>query len=503
MKITIIGGGTAGWLTALYFRFQYKKNIKITVVASDSIPIIGAGEGSTGIFPELLGGLEKELKGFNVQDFIKYSSATIKLGIENKDWNGKNHTFYEPIIPSYSANSFVDYNYLYALKWDSKFIPNSTLNGNLWKNNKIPFDKNYNIHDREYAYHFDSYKVGEYFKKIALLNDINFIEDTVVKLSRNSQSGFLDSVKLKNKNTYIKSDLWIDCSGFKRVLINEMDDQWVDYKDYLPSNSALAYAFDFKKDEKIKPSTLAWAMPHGWMWQIPTQERYGCGLVYSDNFINEDQAHNELEKITNRKIKNTRSIKYRSGRLGKVWVKNVLAIGLSSSFLEPLEATSIHSTIVQLDRLYLKNFSLQKNILFNEYNIKDYNNYFSKLIDSYRDLIQIHYMNKRKDSDYWDYIKNDLKISSLNKHILEIIKYKIPQKQDFDEVYGGGNYWGLYQWILDGLKLYPQNYSDEHLKYYNLLEESEINYKNLKNSFLPKISNYINHNEFIKHFNNK
>ena len=83
------------------------------------------------------------------------------------------------------------------------------------------------------------------------------------------------------------------------------------------------------------------------------------------------------------------------------------------------------------------------------------------------------------------------------------VRFEAPQKQDFDEVYGGGNYWGLYQWILDGLKLYPQNYSDEHLKYYNLLEESEINYKNLKNSFLPKISNYINHNEFIKHFNNK
>lgn len=503
MKITIVGGGTAGWLSALYFKNQYKDLIDINVIASKEIPIIGAGEGSTGSLTALLESFSKNLKGFSMVDFIKESNATIKLGIENKDWNGKNHSFFEPIVSTYTSNAWVDHDYLNALKWDSNSIFNSTLNGNLWKKNKIPFNQDFIPIQKEYSYHFDSYKVGEYFKKIAILNGINFIQGTITNLNLNPQTGFLDSVKLKDKSKTFKSDFWVDCSGFKRVLINKMGNQWVDYIDYLPSNSALTYSYNFKPQEVIKPSTLAWAMPHGWMWQIPTQTRYGCGLVYSSDFINEDQAHNELEKNTKRKIKNVRNIKYQSGRLKDVWVKNVLAVGLSSSFLEPLEATSIHSTIVQLDRFYLNNFSLNKKQLFNEYNIKEYNIYFSRLIDSYRDFIQLHYMNKRQDSNYWKFIKNDLNKTPLVKHILEISKYKIPSKYDFEsfEVYGGGNSWGLWQWVLQGLEIYPAKYSKSTLEYHNLLKDSKKNYESLKKSFNSDIFNSITHNHFINNFN--
>ena len=141
----------------------------------------------------------------------------------------------------------------------------------------------------------------------------------------------------------LEADFWIDCSGFGRVLTKEMGGGWHSYSDYLPVNSALPYLHSFENNEVPKFETLAWAMPNGWQWQIPTQTRYGCGYVYSDMFVNKEQAHSELEQITGRKIEPIRNIKFDVGRLENFWTKNVVAIGLSSGFLEPLQATSIHN----------------------------------------------------------------------------------------------------------------------------------------------------------------
>jgi tryptophan halogenase len=149
----------------------------------------------------------------------------------------------------------------------------------------------------------------------------------------------------------IEADFWIDCSGFARVLIGPMGGGWKSFSEYLPVNGAIPYIHEFKKDEDVRLETLAWAQPNGWMWQIPTQKRYGCGYVYSDMFTTYDKAVDELMKTTGRKIEPLRNLKFDSGRLEKCWVDNVVGIGLSAAFVEPLEATSIHSTVVQLDML--------------------------------------------------------------------------------------------------------------------------------------------------------
>jgi tryptophan halogenase len=137
---------------------------------------------------------------------------------------------------------------------------------------------------------------------------------------------------------------------------------WKSYEEYLPTNSAIPYIHQYETNETPKLETLAWAMPNGWMWQIPTQERYGCGYVYSDKFTTYDNAVDELIKTTGRKIEPLRNLKFDCGRVETPWVKNVVAIGLAQGFVEPLEATSIHATIIQLDFLLTNttNFVLEK-----------------------------------------------------------------------------------------------------------------------------------------------
>jgi tryptophan halogenase len=281
-------------------------------------------------------------------------------------------------------------------------------------------------------------------------NGVKVIDAEIESLNRNSLTGELSSVQTTIGN--IDADFWIDCSGFSRVLIKPMGGDWVSYKDYLPVNGAIPYIHPFEKDEDVKLETLAWAMPNGWMWQIPTQERYGCGYVYSDMFTTYDKAVDELIKTTGRKIEPLRNLKFDVGRCKNFWVKNVVAVGLSAGFVEPLEATSIHATIVQLDVLSsnLLNFVPTTEHIIYESNIKRYNEFFGKLFDDIKDLIQIHYMTDREDTDFWKYCKYTMKRTDKVKEILEISKHRAPSMLDFELYHGAAN-WGVWGWTVVGL----------------------------------------------------
>jgi tryptophan halogenase len=231
-----------------------------------------------------------------------------------------------------------------------------------------------------------------------------------------------------------------------------MGGDWVSWKDYLPVNGAIPYIHPFEKDEDVKLETLAWAMPNGWMWQIPTQQRYGCGYVYSDMFTTYDKAVDELMKTTGRKIEPLRDLKFDVGRCKNFWVKNVVAVGLSAGFVEQLEATSIHATIVQLDVLSsnLSNFVPIKEHIIYESNIKRYNEFFGKLFDDIKDLIQMHYITDREDSEFWKYCKYTMKRTDKVKEILEISKHRAPSMLDFELYHGAAN-WGVWGWTVVGL----------------------------------------------------
>ena len=456
MKIVIAGGGTAGWLSAL---FLAKQNINredvlsydVTVIESDDVPIIGAGEGSTGALGDLLTSTLsgfRNLKGFNEQEFFQKCNTTFKLGIDCIDWNGIGDRFLKPLQPSDTSGWTFDRDFAICSKYGK--AEESTPNHFLAEEDLAPVFKDLSSSNLEigYAYHFDAHKVGKYFKKIALENGIKLQKGTITNTNLNPKNGELQNVILSD-GTEIESDFWIDCTGFGRVLSKAVGSEWVSYSEYLPVNKAVVYTHQFEEGESIKPVTTAWAMPNGWMWQIPTQERYGCGYCYS------------------------------------------------SSFLEPLEATSIHATIVQLVQFTQRHLSPYKHNMMRESNIKDSNEHFNMMLDEFRALIQMHYITKRDDTPFWKYVNNDLKRDALIEKLLEINEYRIPNHDDFP-YYKGSAGWGVWCWVLAGNGLIDKEVLEKSLITHNFEKESEYFYKDSIKQFRSYAKNHLPHTEFLE-----
>ena len=501
MKIVIVGGGTAGWLAAciganlnkLLRKDNSAEQYDITVIDSSNIPIIGAGEGSTGLLGEYIKTKFKEL-GINEIDFLYQTESTLKMGIRFKDWNGVGSEYLSPIQPTYSSNYNVDIDLL-SFMIHGHYADSSPA-GFLMHNGLSSFHTTKNKTTGTHAYHFDAHKVGKYLKKIATANGIKHIDDEIIDVNIDEFTGQCDSVLLKS-NKIINADLWIDCSGFARLLANKVNSGWVSYKDYLPVNSALPYIHKYEKNEDIKLETLAWAQKNGWMWQIPTQERYGCGYVYCDYFTNADNALRELENTTGRTIQPIRQIKFDVGRLEKFWSKNVVSIGLSSGFLEPLQATSIHTTIVQCELLFGHFLYFDKQKTMNPFSIKRYNEFIGRLFDDFRDLLQIHYMGKREDSDFWKFIQNDLKITDKTTYMIQMCKYRCPSMFDL-EMYHGAAGWGVWCWTMIGLGFVDKTLAYNTLKNSAMLNDAKEYYDKITKSNLRQKHLLLDSNQFMR-----
>lgn len=449
MKIVIVGGGTAGWMAAMYYaRYNHSTNTpnEIVLIESSKIPIIGAGEGSTGILAKVI---DKEFKrwGITEKDFLYNTEATLKLGIRFKDWMGVGTEFLSPVQPSETSIGSIDTHLL-----------TSHMLGNYYDSSPSGFlmNKNLSTYSQSgstilgHSYHFDAHKVGQYFKSYATKHGVKVIDAEIQSLNRNSETGELESVDTTVGN--IEGDFWVDCSGFARVLIKPMGGGWKSYSDYLKVNAAIPFIQKFKDGEVPKLETLSQAMPNGWMWQIPTQERYGCGYVYSDNHTTYDNAVDELIKTLGKDVEPLRNIKFDCGRVENAWVKNVVSIGLAQGFVEPLEATSIHATVVQLDFLLTNtlNFAYEKNKVAFDTNRNRYNKFIGIFMDDIKDLIQMHYMTEREDTSFWKEYKYEVPKTDSVRDIIDICNYRSPSMLDFNFYHGSGN-WGVWCWTLIGL----------------------------------------------------
>ena len=496
MKIVIVGGGTAGWLASLYFaRFNNSGKNEIVVIESSKIPIIGAGEGSTGVLPRVI---KNNFGKFGISeiDFLNNTEATLKLGINLKDWNGIGTQFYSPVQPSDTTMSSIDIDLLVSMVNGNYY--DSSPSGHLMAEGYSSFNSNKKDTTAGHSYHFDAYKVGQYFKSVATKNGVKCIDTEILSLNKNSLNGELDSVETTIGN--ISADMWIDCSGFSRILINEMGGGWISWKDYLPVNGAIPYIHNYEKNEVPNLETLAWAMPNGWMWQIPTQQRYGCGYVYSDMFTTYDKAVDELKKTTGRDIEPLRNLKFECGRLKNIWVKNVVAVGLAAGFVEPLEATSIHATIIQLDLLLSNsmNFLVDKKDVVYDSNINRYNTFIGNLFDDIKDLIQMHYITEREDSEFWKYCKYEMKRTDKVKEILEICKHRSPSMLDFG-LYHGNAGWGVWCWTLIGLGHLTKETAQRTINSYNHTNDSISSiYQNMMHKNRVNKIKSLNKSDFMK-----
>jgi tryptophan halogenase len=491
MKIVIVGGGTAGWLSALMIK-SIQPNHELTVVESSKIGIVGAGEGSTGYLTDIIQGNSWNY-GCNEGDFFKETGATVKLGIRHKDWKKVGHEYNAPIDAPPRNGDGTDYILMHAILNDLPFHMASE-NGYYIENSLSSFNNSQGVleNTKGHAYHFDAHLVGKYFKKICG-ESVKNIDSQVVGVNVVS-SGNIESIILDDNQT-IFADMFIDASGFSRILAKSLNISWKSYSKNLPLNTAMP--FFIEHGEKIDPVTTAWALKSGWMWMIPTQNRYGCGYVFDDRFTSHEDAKKEVESKLKRSIEPIRFLKFDSGRSEVLWKNNCLLIGLSAAFAEPLEATSIHTTILQLKSFIFEYLRDDIESTCNEGSINIYNRRMSSMYDDMMNFINIHYAGGRSDSEFWKWVSSGEIWTDSTRNLLEMQSHRLIGPYDLNSYFGYAGS-SLYNWIMAGLGIIDKSLAKKELDFFGQHQLGSDMW-NISQNRMSDINNVIIDNtEFIK-----
>ena len=394
-SITILGGGNAGLMSALYIKKSFP-NVKVTVIKSTNIGTIGVGEGST----EHWGRFAKAV-GITLQDLVKECDATIKIGIKFENWHGDGSSYFHS-IPEYFTNMDTYTGAPHSLLRSIVYDQSESLH---WDYPMQGFVKD-PLNDYS-QFHFDSEKLNQFFEKKCLDNNISIKVADIVNVTLNDQ-GYVESL-IDTDGIKHPADFFIDSSGFNRVIAKHLGASWIDWSKYLPLNSAIA--FQTPSQETIPTYTLAKALDCGWHWRSPVQNRFGNGYVFSDHFTNENSAYDEIQKYFADAVNIGRKIKFISGKVNKAWIKNCVCIGLSSNFVEPLEASSLSATIRQLQLLSAGLWNWNKH---DTNTVNEYNRLFDDMMFNVLDFIQLHYLTQRTDTDFWRWCKNEMTLTDFN-----------------------------------------------------------------------------------------
>jgi glycine/D-amino acid oxidase-like deaminating enzyme len=458
-RFVIVGGGTAGWITAIIVQDAIRRkrlDATVTVIEPSKIPTVGVGEATTAAFYVFL-------KHFGIDEFefFQETGATFKLGIRHEDWRRKGYTYYGPIddphqIIKAPPEAPSDYLNVYAIA-AGRPIEDMHMFGPLLRQWKAPYAKKpdgslIRLGPFQHAYHFDQALVGRF---LASKSKGVTIADGVVSGVERNQSGGVSAVVL-DTGERVEGDVFFDCSGFhKRLIVKELNAAWISYAHELPVNRALPFWLDIKPGDKIPNYTRAWAQEAGWMWQIPTQTRFGCGYVYSDEFQTPEQAKLEVERVLGHEIEVRSDIRFQIGRLEKAWIGNVIAVGLSSSFLEPLESTSIHGTIVQM-MLFASRY-LKAPDAINDDDRSDYNGRVGRQVDDFRTFVNTHYLVERDDTPFWREVRAN-RIHPETKARLALWQKEMPRMTHFPDYLDGLPHvqTQLHYPVLEGLGLLNQ-----------------------------------------------
>jgi hypothetical protein len=474
MNIVVAGGGTAGWISAFIIDEAQPGVHNITVVESSAIGIIGAGEGSTGSLYDLVSGSYFGRENYqNVIDFMDYTDSTYKFGIHHVDWSSKREGGYFAPLDSSPRTAYapdVIFNHVLATYGTEKAHLASYL-GQSYESNKLP-------DARSFGFHFNAHKVGMYFKeKLEKRKNVKVIDSKINDVVLNSK-GEIDHLLLE-QDVKVLGEFFIDCTGFSRVLLSKLEVQWHSYSKNLIANKAMPFIVDYteKTRKAAKPYTTAHALSSGWMWDIPLKTRRGCGYVYNSNFLSEEDAQKEIETTLGHPIEPIRHLSFDAGRSEKLWYKNCLASGLSAAFMEPLEATSIHSTISQMMVFAMDYLLSEKNLTVQDSHSDSYNNKFKILYDSYRDFLVLHYQGGRTDSEFWRYLNTGATLTPFVEEVIGRAKYKLPSFAQYEHKWGTSTI--LWNWILAGLDMVNREGAVRQLEIYGKTLEGEERYLDL------------------------
>ena len=504
-NIVIVGGGTAAWATAHQFINKTNSSVKIKVVNTPEIPIIGVGESTTGRFYDLIN-LKNNVTGLNENEFLKETESTYKIGIKHSDWRKVGEHFYSPIGDNYENElkyPHRDYDYMRVYHVATEQPYTNTFQSALMHENKLHIvdgkDVFKDVHGAPIAYHLDTFKVGQYLKRKAIncKDRCEYIEGKVIHFTMN-ENGFVKSI-ITEDGIEVEGDLFVDCTGFARSLIGKIyDNKFISYEKELLVNRALNFNIKHDNDTIIPNYTHAWAQKYGWLWQIPTQKRMGCGYVFSDNHTTPDEAKDEIENVLGKKIDIQRDISFKSGRLEKLWIKNVISTGLSSGFVEPLEATSIHATTIQITH-FIENYYKQDMPFECEILHKKYNKEMTDMWDHIKDFIVFHYVTPRKDTDFWIEASKEERRSDRLREMMRLWKYRMPRVVDYisdknNNFYHIGNV--LWYQIAIGMKTLSPTLAKKELLDYNLYDYSYNKFLEVTNFVKDKVNKSITTNEY-------
>lgn len=411
-KVVIAGGGTAGWLTAYSLATRLGAVLDITLVESDSIGTVGVGEATIPTMRNF-----HKLMGIDEKEFMKTTQATFKLGIQFDNWGKKGDSYFHSFGEIGQRSWMAEFHefWLEAQKHDfGGSLDDYCLELKAAKANK--FCTQIGNKPVNYAYHLNATAYASFLRSKSEKIGVSRQEGKITQVI-NHDNGDIAKVVV-NRLTPIEGDLFIDCTGFKALLIGE--NLGIDFEDWshlLASDSAIA--MQTESVEAPKPYTIARAHDAGWQWRIPLQSRTGNGIVYSSQFLSDDKALNTILKHTlGNKTSEPKQLKFKTGRRKKVWHKNCVAIGLSSGFLEPLESTSIHLITTAIIRL-MKLFPVKSN---SSNLAKQFNQETQLELETIRDFIILHYKaTTRDDSEFWRFYKN-MPIPDSLQHRMEIFK---------------------------------------------------------------------------------
>ena len=395
-RLVIAGGGTAGWLAAAALSNQFHGLLDIVLIESDEIGTIGVGEST---IPPIR--TFHRLMGIDEQEFMRATAATFKLGISFENWGKIGDRYIHPFGITGRSTWAVGFHHfwLHALRngIQSEF-GEYCLEHQAAKAGKFFTGPKAEVN---YAYHLDAGVYAKFLRKFSEKFGVRRIEGKIREVKQHD-NGFIASLLLES-GQLVEGDLFIDCTGFRGLLIEQtLKTGYEDWNQWLPCDAAVAV-----QTESVGPAipyTRAIAHEAGWRWRIPLQHRVGNGLVYCSRFMSDQEATDKLlREVEGKTIISPRVIKFRTGRRLKSWNKNVIALGLASGFVEPLESTSIQLIMTGLTRLiYLFPFPQVTQTIVDQYNEESQTEQ-----ERVRDFIILHYCaTQRDDSEFWRYCAN-------------------------------------------------------------------------------------------------
>lgn len=401
-KVVIVGGGTAGWMTAAALARMAPRPIRVELVESEAIGTVGVGEST---LPHIRAFNDR--LGLDEAEFMRATKATFKLGIQFNDWNRMGDSYIHPFgdygAPGGEApfhhywlrgrsladvGPIDDYSLPIVAARQGRFAPPSN-------------DARSLLSTYGYAYQFDAGLYARYLRKVSEKGGVKRTEGRIVEVIQDPQDGRIQAVKLESGET-VEGDLFVDCSGFRALLIEQtLKSGFDDWSHWLPCDRAVAMPCE--TDQPTVPYTRATALEAGWKFRIPLQHRVGNGYVYSSAFLDDQAALDRLSgTLEGKPLASPNALRFTAGQRRKNWASNCVSVGLSSGFIEPLESTSIHLIQIAITKL----IELWPTTGADPVTAAEFNRQMDLEYLRIRDFIILHYCStERRDTPFWDYVR--------------------------------------------------------------------------------------------------